>query len=87
MKSLYLGNVPDDTIARLDPMATADGSSVAVRELAHLSRRVEHSRDNLSAYDATCVALAGALAVPLVTDDPRLVRTPGLGCVTVVVAN
>lgn len=34
----------------------------------------------LSAYDATYVALAGALGCPLVTADARLARAPGLRC-------
>lgn len=36
-------------------------------------------RDNLSAYDATYVALARALRRPLVTADRGLSRAPGLG--------
>jgi predicted nucleic acid-binding protein len=35
----------------------------------------------VSFYDGLYVALAVALAVPLVTADQRLARTPGLNCV------
>ena len=38
-------------------------------------------RQNVSFYDGLYVALAVALAVPLVTADQRLARTPGLNCV------
>jgi predicted nucleic acid-binding protein len=37
-------------------------------------------RENLSAYDATYVALAEALDSPLLTRDARLMRAPGLRC-------
>ncbi len=42
--------------------------------------RVWALRDNLSAYDATYVALAEALGCPLVTADGRLGRAPGPTC-------
>ena len=42
-----------------------------------LNDRVWELRDNLSAYDATFVALAEALDVPLVTCDARLAAAPG----------
>ena len=42
--------------------------------------RVWQLRDNLSAYDATYVALAEQLDCPLVTVDRRLSRSPGLRC-------
>jgi predicted nucleic acid-binding protein len=41
-----------------------------------LLERIYALRDNLSAYDATYVALAEALEVPLVTTDEGLVRAP-----------
>jgi len=42
-------------------------------------------RDNLSGYDATYVALAEALGVPLITADGRLGRAPGPRCTITVV--
>lgn len=47
--------------------------------------RVWELRENLSAHDATYVALAEALAVPLVTADGRLGRAPGPRCTITVV--
>lgn len=37
-------------------------------------------RDNLSFYDGLYVALASALAVPLLTADERIGRAPGVSC-------
>ena len=42
--------------------------------------RVWELRHNLSAYDATYVALAETLACTLVTADARLARSPGPKC-------
>ena len=42
-----------------------------------LRRRAFALRDNLTAYDATYVALAEALDCPLITRDKRLGRTRG----------
>ena len=45
MKTLYLRNVPDDVVDRLQRLADLDGTSVsafAVRELAAVSRRADN---------------------------------------------
>jgi predicted nucleic acid-binding protein len=42
--------------------------------------RIWSLRETLSAYDATYVALAEALACPLATGDLRVVRAPGIAC-------
>ena len=47
--------------------------------------RIWELRDNLSAYDATYVAVAEALEAPLVTADGRLARAPGPRCTITVV--
>jgi plasmid stability protein len=45
MKTLYLRNVPDDVVRRLQRLANRDGTSVgavAVRELSDVSRRADN---------------------------------------------
>ena len=42
--------------------------------------RIWELRDNLTAYDATYVALADGLACDLVTADARLAQAPGPSC-------
>lgn len=45
MRTLYLRNVPDDVIRRLERLAERDATSVsavAVRELAEVSRRADN---------------------------------------------
>lgn len=44
-----------------------------------LMARVWRLRDTMTAYDAAYVALAEALAAPLLTTDAKLARTPGHG--------
>lgn len=53
--------------------------------VAGLLVRIWQLRDNLSAYDATYVAVAEAFEVPLVTADARLARAPGPRCPITVV--
>lgn len=57
----------------------SDVADLAVARYPHepLSDRVWELRANLTAYDATFIALAEALAVPLVTCDGALSRAPG----------
>jgi len=47
--------------------------------------RVWELRENLSAYDASYVALAELLDCPLLTADSRLGRAPGIRCAVTVV--
>ncbi len=47
--------------------------------------RIWELRDDVSAYDATYVAVAEALEAPLVTADGRLARAPGPRCTISVV--
>ena len=45
MRTLYLRNVPDEVVSRLQRLADRDGTSVgavAVRELADVSRRADN---------------------------------------------
>lgn len=47
MRTLYLRNVPDDVVERLERLAELDGMSVgavAVRELGEVSRRADNAR-------------------------------------------
>jgi predicted nucleic acid-binding protein len=48
-----------------------------VHRAAPFRRRIWALRDNLTPYDAAYVALAEALAAPLVTTDRRLARSRG----------
>lgn len=61
--------------------ARVDVAELAVVRYPHepLSDRVWELRHNLTAYDATFVALAEALDRPLVTCDARLAAAPGHG--------
>jgi len=46
MRTLYLRNVPDEVVDRLERMAKREGTSVnsvAIRELAEASRRVDNA--------------------------------------------
>jgi predicted nucleic acid-binding protein len=54
-------------------------------EVSGLLGRIWELRENLSAYDATYVAAAEALDVPLVTADARLAGAPGPRCTVTVV--
>jgi predicted nucleic acid-binding protein len=59
--------------------ARTDFTELALVRYPHepLNDRVWELRENLTAYDATFVALAEALGVPLVTCDARLAAAPG----------
>jgi predicted nucleic acid-binding protein len=49
-------------------------------DVVPLLERVWELRDNLTAYDATYVALAEAVGATLVTGDERLVKSSGTRC-------
>ena len=59
--------------------ARSDFAELALVRYSHepLSDRVWELRHNLTAYDATFLALAELLAVPLITCDARLASAPG----------
>jgi predicted nucleic acid-binding protein len=59
--------------------ALDDLAALSLRRYPHdwLLMRVWQLRDNLTAYDAVYVALAEALAVPLITRDRRLAAAAG----------
>ena len=63
-------------------LARADLRSLAIDRVPHgpLLERVWDLRANLTAYDATYVALAEMLDAPLVTADSRLAGAPGVRC-------
>lgn len=53
--------------------------------VAGMLERIWELRENLSAYDATYVAVAEALDTPLLTAVARLARAPGPSCPVTVV--
>jgi predicted nucleic acid-binding protein len=62
--------------------AVSDLRALPIARAPHrpLLRRCWELRNNLSAYDASYVALAEALDSTLVTGDARLAQAPGLTC-------
>lgn len=62
--------------------ALTDLAALPLRRVPHLPLldRVWELRDNLSAYDASYVALAEALDTVLVTADGRIKRASGIAC-------
>ncbi|HME03795.1 MAG TPA: type II toxin-antitoxin system VapC family toxin [Solirubrobacteraceae bacterium] len=71
------GEISDERAAD----ARSDFAEMALVRYPHkaLSDRVWELRHNLTAYDATFVALAEVLAAPLITCDARLASTPNHG--------
>lgn len=66
MKTLYLRNVPDDVVRRLQRLAERDGTSVgavAVRELADVSRRADNPTlvGDLPDWDVDVRSIVGGL--------------------------
>jgi predicted nucleic acid-binding protein len=68
--------------ARRAEVAIADLAEIPLRRAPHgpLMPRIWELRDNLSAYDASYVALAEALDTILLTGDARLARASGIEC-------
>jgi predicted nucleic acid-binding protein len=66
-------------------LQTWSNLGVTRHPLPGLLERVWQLRENLSAYDASYVALAEALGCAVVTADTRLSRAPGLRCPVTVV--
>jgi predicted nucleic acid-binding protein len=62
--------------------ALTDLAELPLRRVPHLPLlgRIWQLRDNLSAYDASYVALAEALDTVLVTADGRIKRASGINC-------
>jgi len=63
-------------------LARSDLRSLAIERVPHgpLLERAWELRANLTAYDATYVALAELLDAALVTADEKLAGAPGLRC-------
>ena len=68
--------------ARRAEVAVADLAAFPLERAPHgpLMPRIWDLRDNLSAYDASYVALAESLDTVLLTGDERLARAPGIHC-------
>jgi predicted nucleic acid-binding protein len=74
--------IADRLPARRAEQALSDLVELPLRHASHRSLlpRCWDLRENLTIYDASYVALAEALGVPLVTADKRLSKAPGLRC-------
>jgi predicted nucleic acid-binding protein len=77
-KQLAAGTVDD----RRAQLALQDLADLPLRRASHLPlvARCWELRENLTVYDASYVALAEALEVPLLTADARIARAPALKC-------
>jgi plasmid stability protein len=66
MRTLYLRNVPDEVVERLERMAARDSMSVnavAVRELAEASRQVDNAEllSTLPSFDISTAEIVAAI--------------------------
>lgn len=75
------GGKPKLTRQALDAALSAY-AELPLRRYAHLPLlpRIRQLTDNISAYDATYVALAEAMGMPLVTSDARIARGGAARC-------
>jgi len=71
---------------RRSAQALADLAALPLRRIPHLPllARIWELRDNLSAYDASYVALAESLGTVLMTADGGMKRAAGIRCEVVV---
>src|SRR5947207_3403455 len=79
---IQLRHVPDDLHRKLKARAALAGMSLSDYLIARYPHhpflsRIWELRHNATAYDATYLALAEALAAPLVTRDAKLASTTG----------
>lgn len=79
LRRLEMAGVVDSTTASL---AHADLAALAIDLVpwSLVAGRAWQLRRNLTVYDATYVALAESLDVPLLTLDQRIARAPGIDC-------
>lgn len=69
------------TLERAEEAATAlEELTVDNIDPARLVPRMWELRDNITAYDAACIAAAELLDCPLLTGDRRLARSRGVRC-------
>jgi predicted nucleic acid-binding protein len=68
--------------ARRGALAVSDLAALPLRRMSHrlVLQRCWELRNTVTVYDAAYVALAEALAIPLLTADARLSRAAGLRC-------
>jgi len=68
--------------SRRAALAVSDLAALPLRRMSHrlVLQRCWELRRAVTVYDAANVALAEALAIPLLTADARLSRTAGLRC-------
>jgi predicted nucleic acid-binding protein len=82
-RQVAAGRVDADTAQRI--LAIWPRLALTRYPVFALVARMWELRENLSAYDASYVALAESLGCPLLTADARLARAPGLRCAVTVV--
>lgn len=79
LRGLRVGRILSTEQAALD-LDTFTRLPIALWPWSTLTARAWQLTDNLTAYDASYVALAEKLGAPLLTRDERLARAPGIRC-------